>query len=232
MPRCTLVLIVSDLALQNSESQVIGSRAFLNSWLKDTILNIQYDYRYMKMGYYVSMQAEVMGCPVIPSSQNSLDAYKPPIFLLRANKRGLATSPYVVSDNVKDIMFEVEFPMVLLPLHPTSNGGYKVVQSEGSLYRAVRSLGMNQKYPVCAENLFGRLLSVKSLLGSVDDPIVSTLASNVYEEFKIPVCRLILQVLDNEPYLCSLIPLHPEELNAEDLRILSERIGAVGKHFG
>ncbi len=93
-------------------------------------------------------------------------------------------------------------------------------------------MGMNQKYPVCAENLFGRLLSVKSLLGSVDDPIVSKIASHVYDEFKIPVCRLILQILNNESYLCSLIPLHPEELNAEDLRILSERIEAVGKHFG
>jgi hypothetical protein len=226
------VLIVSDLALQNSESQVIGSRTFFNSWLEDTVLNIQSDYRYMRIGYYVSMQAEVRGCPVIPSCQNSLDAYKPPIFLLRANKRGLATSPYVVSDNVKDIMFEVEFPMVLFPLHPSSNGGYRVVQSEGSLYRAVRSLGMNQKYPVCAENLFGRILSVKSLLGLADDPTASKLASDVYEEFKIPVCRLILQVLDNEPYLCSLVPLHPKELSVEDLRILSERIGVVGKHFG
>jgi hypothetical protein len=129
-------------------------------------------------------------------------------------------------------MFEVEFPMVLFPLHPSSNGGYKIVQSEGSLYRAVRSLGMNQKYPVCAENLFGRLTSVKSLLGSAEDPKVSVLASSVYEEFKIPVCRLILQILNDEPYLCSLTPLHQEELNAEDLRILSERIGAAGKHFG
>lgn len=226
------MLIVSDLAIQNSESKVIGSHTFLDSLLKDSVLNIQSDYRYMKMGYYVSMQAEVMGVPVIPRSQDSLDAYRPPIFLLRAKKRGLPISPYLVSDNVKDIMFEVDFPMLLFPLHPNSNGGYRVVNSEGSLYRAVRSLGMNQKYAVCAEKLFGNLISVKSFLGSVDNPLVSNIVSGVYEEFKIPVCRLVMQVSDNEPYLCSLIPMHQEELTPEDLRILSEKIGAVGKYFG
>ena len=232
VPRCTLVLIISDLEIKGSESQVIGSNTFLKSRLRDTVLNIQPDYRYMSMGYYVSMQAEVTGCPVIPSCQNSLDAYRTPIFLLRARKAGLAISPYVVSDNVKDIMFEVDFPMILFPLHPTSNGGYKVVHSEGSLYRAVRSLGMNQKYPVCAENLFGRLISVKSLLGSVNDPSVMSVAARVYEEFKLPIFRLIVQVVGQEPYLCSLAPVHLEELTLEDLRVLSERIGAVGKHFG
>lgn len=226
------MLVVSDLAIRNTESQVIGSNTFLKSWLRDTVLNIQPDYRYMRMGYYVSMQAEVMGCPVIPSCQDSLDAYRTPILLLRARKAGLAISPYVVSDNVKDIMFEVNFPMILFPLHPASNGGYKVVHSEGSLYRAVRSLGMNQKYPVCAENLFGRLISVKSLLGAVDDSIVAGMATRVYEEFKLPIFRLIVQVVEQEPYLCNLAPVHPEELTPEDLRVLSERIGAAGKHFG
>jgi len=226
------VLVVSDLAIGNTESQVIGSHTFLKSWLVDTILNIQPDYRYMKMGYYVSMQAEVMGCPVIPRCQDSLDAYRTPVFLLRARKAGLAISPYVVSDNVKDIMFEVDLPMILFPLHPASNGGYKVVHSEGSLYRTVRSLGMNQKYPVCGENLFGRLVSAKSLLGHVGDPIVARMAARVYEEFKLPIFRLIVQVVEQEPYLCSLAPVPLEELTPEDLRVLSERIGAVGKQFG
>jgi hypothetical protein len=232
VPRCKLVLVVSDLAIKSSESRVIGSNTFLKSWLEDAVLNIQSDYRYMRMGYYVSMQAEVIGCPVIPSCQDSLDAYRTPIFLLRAGKRRLATSPYFVSDNVKDIMFEVDFPMILFPLHPLANGGYKVVHSEGSLYRAVRSLGMNQKYPVCAENLFGRLISTKSLLGSAEDPTVATMTARVYEEFKLPVCRIIFQVLGNEPYLCSLSAVHPEELTSEDLQVLSEKIGAVGKQFG
>ncbi len=232
MPRCTLVLVVSDLAFSNPESKIMDSNTFLKTSHRDSILNLQSDYRYMRMGYYVSMQAEIMDCHVIPSSQDSLDAYRPPIFLLRASKRGLSTSPYIISDNVKDIMFEVEFPMILFPLHPASNGGYKVVKSEGSLYRAVRSLGMNQKYPVCAENLFGALISAKCLLGSTDNEEASKIAEAVYDEFKLPICRLVLQVLDGEPYLCSLASIHSEELTSEDLKILSSRIGAAEKDFG
>lgn len=232
MPRCTLVLIVSDLDIKGTEYQVIGSHTFLTSSFVNTILNLQPDYRYMRMGYYVSMQAEVMGCPVIPRCQDILDAYRTPILMLRASKAGIATTPCFVSDNVKDVMFEVDFPMILFPLHPAANGGYRIVRSEGSLYRVVRSLGMNQKYAVCAENLFGRLLSVKSLLGAVDNPIVAEMAARVYDEFRLPIFRLIAQVVGQEPYLCSLGPVHPQELTPEDLRILSERIGAVGKHFG
>jgi hypothetical protein len=209
----------------------MDSKTFLKSWLQDTILNIQPDYRYMRTGYYVSMQAEIMGCPVRPSCQDSLDAYSTPIFLLRASRAGLPASPHVVSNNVKDIMFEIDFPMVLFPLHPASNGTYKLVNSEGSLYRTVKSMGMNQKYPVCAENLFGRLVSVKSLLGAVDDPLVAKVAEKVYEEFRLPVCRLYLQVLDREAYLCSLSPVQPEELTQRELQILRDRIGASGKHF-
>ena len=226
------MLIVSDLDIRGPRSEVMDSNTFLKSRVHDTILNIQPDYRYMRTGYYVSMQAEVMDCPVRPSCQDSLDAYRTPIFLLRANKAGLPTSPYIVSDNVKDIMFEADFPMVLFPLHPASNGAYKVVNSEGSLYRTVKSLGMNQKYPVCAENLFGRLISTKSLLGAVDDPLVTKLAAGVYEEFRLPICRLYLQVLGEEAYLCSLSPVHPEELTQRELRVLRDRIEATGKHFG
>jgi hypothetical protein len=226
------VLVVSDLVFTNQESTIIGSNNFLRAPQTDSILNIQPDYRYMRMGYYVSMQAEVMGCRVIPSSQDVLDAYRPPIFLLRASNRGLKTSPYIVSDNVKDIMFEVDFPMVLFPLHPASNGGYKVVNSEGSLYRAVRSLGMNQKYPVCAENLFGNLISAKFLLGSTDNQVASKIAGAVYDEFRLLICRLVLQVLDGEPFLCCLAPVHSNELTSENMKILSTRIGAVEKDFG
>jgi len=225
------VLVVSDLDFTDPESTVIGSNSFFRNPYTDSILNIQTDYRYMKMGYYVSIQAEIMGCPVIPSSQNTLDAYRPPIFLLRASKRGLNTSPCVVSDNVRDIMFEVDFPMLIFPLHPASNGRYRVVKSEGSLYRAVRSLGMNQKYPVCAENLFGDLVTAKSLLGITDNQVASKIAQAVYDEFKIPICRLVLQVLEGEPFLCSLTSVHSDELTPQDLKILSVRIGAAEKDF-
>jgi hypothetical protein len=225
------VLVVSDLAFTNPGSTVVGPHSFLKTPYTDSILNIQTDYRYMRMGYYVSIQAEIMGCPVIPSSQNTLDAYRPPIFLLRASKRGLNTSPCVVTDNVKDIMFEVDFPLLIFPLHPASNGGYRVVNSEGSLYRAVRSLGMNQKYPVCAENLFGDLIIVKSLLGLTENRIASKIAQGVYDEFKIPICKLVLQVLEGEPFLCSLMSVHSDELTSEDLKILSARIGATEKDF-
>ena len=224
--------VVSDLKLPDNKFANLGPQSFLESQIRDSILNLQPDYRYMKIGYYVSMHAEVLGDPVIPTCQDILDAYKTPILLLRAKKRGMRISPYIVSDNVKDIEFEISLPMLIFPLNPFSNGGFKVVYSEGSLYRAVRSLGMNGKYPVCAEYLLGPLESVRSLLGYVENPLLQETAKGVYAEFKLPVFQLVTQIVEGETYLCNVMPVHPEELTTSDLETLSKRVEDVEKQFG
>ena len=226
------MLVVSDLKLPDNKFANLGPQSFLESQIRDNVLNLQPDYRYMKIGYYVSMHAEVLGNPVIPTCQDILDAYKTPILLLRAQKKGIRISPYIVSDNVKDIEFEINLPMLIFPLNPFSNGGFRIVHSEGSLYRAVRSLGMNGKYPVCAEYLLGPLESVRSLLGYVGNPLLQEMAKGVYAEFRLPVSQLVAQIVEGEPYLCNVMPVHPEELTTSDLEILSKRVEDVERQFG
>ena len=226
------MLVVSDLRLPDNKFANLCPQSFLESQVRDNILNLQPDYRYMKIGYYVSMHAEIMGNAVIPTCQDILDAYKTPILLLRAMKRGMCISPHIVSDNVKDIEFEIDLPMLIFPLNPFSNGGYKVVHSEGSLYRAVRSLGMNGKYPVCAEYLLGSLETTRSLFGNGENPLLQDLAKEVYAEFRLPVFQLLAQIVEGQPYLCNVMPVHPEELTASDLKILSKRVEDAERQFG
>ncbi len=226
------MLVVSGLRLPDNKFGNLSPESFLESQVRDSILNLQPDYRYMKIGYYVSMHAEVLGNSVIPTCQDILDVYKTPILLLRAGKRGMRVTPHIVSDNVKDIEFEVSLPMVIFPLNPFSNGGYKVVHSEGSLYRAVRSFGMNGKYPVCAEYLLGSLESTKFLFGSVENPLLQEMAAEVYAEFRLPVFQLLAQIVEGQPYLCNVLPMHPEELTASDMEILSKRVEDAEIQFG
>ena len=94
------VLVVSNIDL-TTNLQVMKPATFLDSTIKESTLNINNEYRYLKTGYYVSMHAEVLGNRVIPSCENIIDSSRTPILLLRAAKIGCADLAFVVTDSVK-----------------------------------------------------------------------------------------------------------------------------------
>lgn len=201
---------------------------FLESSVKDFTLNINNDYRYLKTGYYVSLHAEVLGNPVIPPSENIIDAYRTPLLLLRASKAGIPTIPHIVTDSAKQIISQFNFPVVVFAVNPFSYDGYKIAKNKSALYRAMKSLGMNYKFDVCVQPLRGSMLSFKSIFGKCDlEEDVRKISAKVYEIFKIPVCKLHVQRIENGVYLCGLQPLKKEEISPQDLRIISTEVSRI-----
>jgi hypothetical protein len=198
---------------------------FLESSVKDFTLNINNDYRYLKTGYYVSLHAEVLGNPVIPPSENIIDAYRTPLLLLRASKAGIPTIPYIVTDSVKQIISQFNFPIVVFAVNPFSYDGYKIAKNRSALYRAIKSLGMNYKFDVCVQPLRGTMHSFKSIFGKCNlGENIEKISSKVYEMFRIPLCKLHVQCIEKEAYLCGLQPLKREEITPQDLRLISDEI--------
>ena len=157
------VLVISNFDL-TLNLQVMKPSTFLESTIKETTLNINNEYRYMKTGYYVSMHAEVLGNHVIPSCEDIIDSSRTPILLLRAARAGVPTLPFLVTDSVKKIIDELGFPVILFAVNPFIYDGFKVANNKSALYRAMKSLGMNYKFAVCAQPLKGELLTVKASL--------------------------------------------------------------------
>ena len=157
------VLVVSNIDLTNN-IQVMKPATFLDSTIKEPTLNINNEYRYMKTGYYVSMHAEILGNNVIPSCENIIDSSRTPILLLRAAKAGVPTLPFLVTDSVKKITTEIGYPVIVFAVNPFIYDGYKIANNKSSLYRAMKSLGMNYKFAVCAQPLKGNF-TVKSFFG-------------------------------------------------------------------
>jgi hypothetical protein len=201
---------------------------FLNSATKDFTLNLNNDYRYLKAGYYVSMHAEVLGNPVIPSTENIIDASRTPILLLKASKAGIPVLPYLVTSSVKQIISEFSFPIVVFAVNPFQYDGFRIARNRSSLYRTVKSLSMNYKFAVCAQPLKGEMISVKSIFGKCeDDEPMLRLSEKVYEVFKIPICKLHIQRVCGEAYLCGLQPLKLEEIFPSDLETVSTVISCM-----
>jgi len=223
------VLVVSNLDL-TSEILVMDPSVFLESSIKGATLNINTDYRYLKTGYYVSIHAEVLGNYVIPSSENIIDTSRIPILLLRAAKAGIPTLPLVVTDSVKKIASEFAFPVILFAVNPFVFGGYQTVTNRSSLYRAMKSLGMNYKFPVCAQPLRGKMSSFNSIFGKCEeDKQTREIAHNVYQLFGIPICKLHVQKVEEKSFLCGLQPLRKEELRSSDLRAISREVSLILK---
>jgi hypothetical protein len=218
------VLVVSNIDL-TTDIQKMKPSAFLNSSIKDFTLNLNPDYRYMKAGYYVSMHAEVLGNQVIPSTENIIDASRTPILLLKASKARIPTLPYLVTSSVKQMITEFSFPVVVFAVNPFSFEGYKTAGNRSALYRAVKSLSMNYKFAVCVQPLKGKMLSFKTIFGKCEHGgEVAAISEKVYEIFRIPVCKLHVQTVQEKAYLCGLQPLRTEEIFPSDLEMVSAEI--------
>ncbi len=225
----TCVLVVSNIDL-TTDLPAMKPSTFLETSIKDFTLNINNDYRYLKTGYYVSLHAEILGNLVIPSSENIIDAHRTPILLLRASKAGIPTLPYLVTDSVKQIISEFGFPVVVFAVNPFIYEGFKIAQNKSALYRAMKSLGMNYKFAVCVQPLRGEMISFKSVFGKCGvDGSVGDISQKVFKVFKIPICKLHVQHIEEKAYLCGLEPLRREELLTSDLKWISEEISLISK---
>ena len=229
------VLVVSDIDLFD-DMHTLTPSAFLESSKKDLTINLTNDYRYLKTGYYVSLHAEVLGSNVIPSCENIIDSGRTPILLLRASRANIPTIPFVVTDSVNKILEEIGFPTVVFAVNPFIYQGYQIAKNKSALYRAMKSLGMNYKFTVCAQPLKGELKSVKSVFGKceIDDKQICALTQKVYELFRIPLCKIHVQKAENKAFLCGLEPLKETELSKADKNVISQEILLISQqdeHF-
>ena len=221
------MLVVSNIDL-TTDSRVIDPATFLDSTIKEPTLNINNEYRYLKTSYYVSLHAEVLGNTVIPSCENIIDSSRTPILLLRAARAGVPTLPFLVTDSIKKIVTQLGFPVVVFAVNPFMYDGYKTANNKSALYRAMKSLGMNYKFAVCAQPLKGEIATFKSFFGKCSqDAETQKISKQVYDVFNIPVCKLHVQKADGKAYLCGLQPVSKEELSRQDLKMISSEVSLL-----
>jgi hypothetical protein len=193
------------------------------SSMNGSVVNVSHDYRYMKMGYYVSLHAELLGDPVIPRCSDALDVYRSPILLLRASKAGVPVMPYLVTDSSTDAISKFDLPLIVFPLKPFPTCGFNIVYSKNGLDIVMKRLTMNKRYTACVEPLRGQLASFKSVFGTpipIDTNIngeekVRDLAKMLYSEFKVPLFKFFVQRDGSQVYLSGIDPL--KKTHSQDL---------------
>jgi len=166
---------------------------FLRQPVHDSVFNINHDYRYLRMGYYVSAHAETFGVEVTPNCTEIMDAYRNPLLIEKARKNGIRTNEYRLITSAKS---EINAPAVLFAVNPFTNNSMKVVDSGSKIPGMIKRMSMGARFPVSLHPLTGEVLEIIQMFGESTNEETSVFTKRFYEVFNIPICKLVVQIDD------------------------------------
>ena len=209
------VSITTIVVSEDDEDADYSPFAFLERTVKDDVLNVSHDYRYQKMGYYVSMHAELCGCTVTPRCSDILDTHRNPLLMIRALRAGIPCLPYTL---VSKYEHNMEYPALLFAVNPYTCNSVTQVKSESQMYKTIKSLSVNNRFPVSMQPLVGEVKETVQIFGETELPEAKSIARKFYETFRIPIGKLIIQIVDGEAKLCHFEPAAKKEVDWQHVR--------------
>ena len=166
---------------------------FLGQPVHDNVLNINHDYRYLRMGYYVSAHAETFGVDVTPNCTEIMDAYRNPLLIEKAKRHGIRTNYYRL---ITSSGSELDAPALLFAVNPFTNNSMKVVDSGSKLPGMIKRMSMGARFPVSLHPLTGEVVEIIQIFGESTNEETSEFTKEFYEVFNIPICKLVVQIDD------------------------------------
>ncbi len=166
---------------------------FLRQPVHDSVFNINHDYRYLRMGYYVSAHAETFGVEVTPDCTEIMDAYRNPLLMEKAKRNGIRTNNYRLVTSARS---EIDAPVLLFAVNPFTNNSMKVVNSSSKLQAMIKRMSIDARFPVSLHPVTGEVLEIIQMFGDSTNEETAGFAERFYEVFNIPICKLIVQIDD------------------------------------
>lgn len=187
-------------------------------------LNMAGDYSYMSEGYYDSLDAELAGLQVMPTTAEALDAYVVPIAMEKARLGGLSTPDYdIITDKFPKL------PVLAYAVNPFSSM-FDIITEGDDLKAKHKGLTMTGKYATLCQQLPAdyRIDVVRCVLGRSLVEEYADFARRVFELFRLPLLRVRVIVSTTEYLLSAIEPLPYDELTLNEKKLLTE-LGAGQK---
>lgn len=185
----------------------------------DSFYNLYGDYTYLQGGYYQTLQSQLNGVNIHPTTEESLDAYVTAIALEKAKTQNIPVPEYrIVTDKSK-----VEhFPLLGYAMNPVSNTSY-IIDNYSFYQHKIKSLTLSGKYFVLIQNLPPgdyRLDTIRCILGKTLTKEYQEFAMMVFKVFKVPLMKIkVIVTLDS--YLLSAIePFDYDTLSINEKKML------------
>lgn len=180
-------------------------------------LNLHGDYTYMTEGYYLSLDAEVSGKRVHPSTQEIMDAYIAPLALEKARLNGIP----VLEGRIINFPHDVQPPIMAYPLNPFSTG-YEIVETKEEVDTKIKRVTMSGKYAAHVQQLPQnfRIDTVRCVMGRTLVKEYKDFADRVFSVFRLPLMKIKTVVTAQCYMLSSIEPLLHEDLTLNEKKIL------------
>ncbi len=187
-----------------------------NDFAPDTIFNMDGDYSYMSDGYYHSLEAELAGQAILPTTADALDAYVVPVAIEKAGLNGLAVPDHEIT------LEKVKLPVLAYPVNPFSNK-YEIISQEIHLANQIKKLTMSGKYAILCQSLPTdyRIDVVRCVLGQSLISEYGLFAAKVFEIFKLPLMKVRVIVTADDYLFSAIEPLPFDELTLNEKKLLN-----------
>lgn len=186
---------------------------------KDCFYNFYGDYTYMHEGYYETLQSQLSGVNIHPSTQESLDAYIVAIAMEKAKAAGILIPEYmIVTDKTK----VEKFPLIGYAMNPFSNNSY-IIDNLQFYEHKIKSLTLSGKYLALVQKIPSddyRLDTIRCILGTTSVNEYRDFAMTVFRVFKMPLMRVKVIVTQDNYYLSAIEPLDYDDLTINEKKMV------------
>ncbi len=184
---------------------------------KDFYLNLFGDYTYLTEGYYISLDVELKHLPILPTTQEILDAYVVPLAMVKAKINNVPVPEYEI------ITEKINPPVIAYPINPYTSK-FEIVDLNDDLKKKLNSVTMNGKYATLCQRLpiDYRIDTVRSIVGKTLVNEYEEFIKNIYRVFKIPLMNIRVIVTSSNYLLSAIEPLRLDELTLKEKKIIEE----------
>lgn len=194
---------------------------FVGFWHKQgCLINLGGNYDYLELPYYLSQDYELAGQEIFPSNKQMLDAYVPPLFLVKARAAGIDVADHYISNGY------FEPPVIIDPINPFMIKS-RIVWKAARTDAVARSMTRNFTYAICCQDIppGSRIVYFASVLGHASTSEYRTSARQVWEVFRIPLARVRLIITPERKSLMSDIsPLPYHKLSERQRSFIAREV--------
>lgn len=187
---------------------------------ENTLVNLAGNYDYLSRAYYESQDRLLNGKNIVPTCQDMLDAYVPPLFLEKARMAKVPVPECYISNGY------FEPPVIVDPINPFTLKG-RMVLKPGRAKSIAKSLTRNFTYAICCQELppGSRVSYFNSILGWCLKEKYLEQSGIVWEIFRIPVARVrVVKLQEGGILLSDISPLPLADLQSRELKYIEERV--------
>lgn len=184
---------------------------------EDTFFNMYGDYTYLTEGYYESLDTELKGLKILPTTEEAIDAYVVPLAMEKAKLNHISTPEYeIVTDKINP-------PVIAYPINPYTSK-FEIVTENDDLRKKLNAVTMSGKFATLCQRLSEdyRIDIVRSVLGQTLVIEYEEFAKKIFNVYRIPLMKIRVIVTHSEYLLSAIEPLLFDELTLKEKKFLEE----------